>query len=89
VCHVAAPEWVRSASTATCHYPIGPCQHGYLTGGPHTCHVAFTYWSTSAATPPDRDTWQPLVEPPQQPGATWHPPIGPRQQVGPTQAQVT
>jgi hypothetical protein len=53
------------------------------------CHVSQPYWSTSAATPPDRDTWQPLVEPPQQPSATWHPPIGPRQQVGPTQAQVT
>jgi hypothetical protein len=29
----------------------------HLTSGPHTCHMALTYWSTSAATSPDRDTW--------------------------------
>jgi hypothetical protein len=29
----------------------------HLTSGPHTCHVALTYWSTSTATSPDRDTW--------------------------------
>jgi hypothetical protein len=26
---------------------------GYLASGPHTCHMALTYWSTSAATSPD------------------------------------
>jgi hypothetical protein len=29
----------------------------HLISGPHTCHVAFTYLSTSVATSPDRDTW--------------------------------
>jgi hypothetical protein len=53
---------------ATCHNPIGPCQHRWAPhwhGTPdkwvHTCHVTLTYWSTSVATSLDRDTWHNVI----------------------------
>jgi hypothetical protein len=34
----------------------------HLISGPHTCHMTLTYWITSAATSPDRDTWHNAID---------------------------
>jgi hypothetical protein len=56
VCHVAAPEWAKSAACATWHTFIGPPQHMWA---PHQ-------WSQPGSGPHQYATWQLVIRPPQQ-----------------------